>query len=39
MSRELIAVWLENGLMEVDLMLTLEGERILQFRDTKLPFD
>ena len=26
MSRELIAAWLENGLIEVDLMPTLVGE-------------
>ena len=39
MSEELIIVWLENDLIEVDLMPTLEGETILQFRDKKLPSD
>ena len=36
-SGELMVEWLENGLIEVDLMPTLEGERILKFRHKKLP--
>ena len=29
----------KNGLIEVNLIPTLEGERILQFRERKLPSD